>query len=63
MLKERILELLEERNYPANVVRLVSSVIDAEQASISYELRTNSVRLRDIKESIRKEVEHAVKKS
>ena len=61
MLKERFLTLLKENGYSEDVQRLVSSAIDAEQTYISYELKSNSNKLREIKDAIREEVQTIIK--
>lgn len=58
MLKDRIIELLDtDASCSEDYKKIVASVIEYEQKYISYELRTNDLRLKEIKQKIRDEIE------
>ena len=58
MLRERIRGLFKE--YDSDIQELVDAVLDSEQEYISYELRTSSKALREIKQNIRQLIDRMV---
>lgn len=57
MLKTKIVELLDKYTEEVNVKALIEKVLEYEQKYISYELKPNDSRLKEILEKIREEVE------
>lgn len=61
MLKDRMKELFKQ--YDTDVQELIEGVLSSEQEYISFELKTNSRNLREVKDNIRETIERIIKKN
>ena len=55
MINHQLSELLEP--FDEEIQRLIYVVLEHEQRAITYQLNTNSTRLKDIKQKIKEEIE------
>lgn len=60
MLRDKIRKLLEDQ--PEEIKKLIESTLDFEQRYISFELNTNSGKLREIKKEIRNKIDKMARK-
>lgn len=57
MIKDKIFELLEKEGCDKELEHLIEKVLEQEQRFISFQLQTNSGKLKEIKQTIREAID------